>query len=1284
MESSSPPDEELHARVRQQEVVTELGQEALETDDLDQLMRDASVAVAETLGNDYCGVLELLPTDDEVFLRQGVGLQDGLVGSATVPTDRDSQAGYTLRSEEPVIVDDLRTEERFTDSELLTNHDVVSGISVVIGSLDDPWGILGTHTTEQREFTEHDANFVKSVANVLASAIENECTKSEREEMYGRISDAFFALDEQWRFTHINERAHELFNPEDRSLVGKQIWEEFPDVVEQRFKPKYERAMREQETVAFEEYYPDPLDTWFEVRAYPSESGLSVYFRDVTDQQKREQELQRTERRFEAIFEDPDILVGLLDPDGTVRDINQTAMDYIDADLDAVTGELFWETPWWGEGDDVRDDAREWTERAAAGEYVDFEADLTRPDGQRDTLSGVFRPVTDDDGDVVSVIVSDRGVTERKEQRRQIEQSERRYQTLVENFPNGAVGLFDEELRYTAVGGQLIEDADIDREERVGHSISEIYSDELVDRIEPYFLDALDGVANSFEVENHDRYMSAHTLPVRDANDEVFAGMVVVQDVTEQREREQYLEDVKARLEAATEAGAVGTFEWNIPEDELVTGTPFAETFGIDREAAAEGVPLDRFISAIHEDDRERVERKIEEALESCGEYKAEYRVWNDDGELRWVVARGHVECDEDGKPVTFPGALTDITERKRTELALQRNRNQLESLFELLPVGVVVADADGELVNANDTAKEIWGGDVFDADSVAEYEKYPLRWADTGEPMEPDEMPLARVLDGEEVTEPEILELDAFDDERRIIRVEGMPIRDEGGEVVRGVITLTDITERREAQRRVEKSERRYRALAENFPNGAVALVGDDMRYRTIGGSPLDVADITAAEGENQPVWEVLPSKLAEEIVPRYRAALDGTSSSFEIELRDRFYEFRVVPVRDDDGEVFAALGMSQDVTETKESQRKLEESERRYRTLAENFPNGAVSVYDHDLRFTLAQGSVMGDVLPAREEVEGKTAREVYPPDIADDLEPLLQSAVGDGDTNRDMFEFGGRNWQVWATPLRDGDGDIFAGLSFAQDVTEQKQHEQRLEELVDKLETSNERLEQFAYAASHDLQEPLRMVSSYLQLLERRYADDLDDDAEEFIEFAVDGADRMRDMIEGLLEYSRVDTRGDPLEPVDLDDVLAYVRADLQVRIEETNAEIAAESLPSVEGDADQLRQLFQNLLDNAIEYSGDDPPRIDISAERNAEQWVVSVHDAGIGIDPEDADRVFEVFQSLHAPDDHSGTGIGLPLCERIVERHGGDIWVDSEPGEGTTFSFTLPTAGDTDE
>ncbi|WP_394739168.1 MEDS domain-containing protein [Natronococcus roseus] len=223
---------------------------------------------------------------------------------------------------------------------------------------------------------------------------------------------------------------------------------------------------------------------------------------------------------------------------------------------------------------------------------------------------------------------------------------------------------------------------------------------------------------------------------------------------------------------------------------------------------------------------------------------------------------------------------------------------------------------------------------------------------------------------------------------------------------------------------------------------------------------------------------------------------------------------------------------------------------------------------------------------------------------------------------------------------------------------------------------LETSNEHLEQFAHAASHDLQEPLRMVTSYLQLLERRYEGALDEDGEEYLEFAVDGADRMREMIDGLLAYSRVERQGDPFEPTDLEAVVEDVRADLGLQIEEADAEVIVEELPRVMADRSQIRQVLQNLLSNALTYS-EGSPRIRVSARKRGSERVVTVADDGIGIAPADQARIFAIFDRLHSRGEYAGSGLGLALCQRIVERHDGELWVDSEPGEGAAFSFTLP-------
>jgi len=239
------------------------------------------------------------------------------------------------------------------------------------------------------------------------------------------------------------------------------------------------------------------------------------------------------------------------------------------------------------------------------------------------------------------------------------------------------------------------------------------------------------------------------------------------------------------------------------------------------------------------------------------------------------------------------------------------------------------------------------------------------------------------------------------------------------------------------------------------------------------------------------------------------------------------------------------------------------------------------------------------------------------------------------------------------------------------------ELKESRAELERSVVALRRSNEELEHFAYVASHDLQEPLRMVGSYMQLIQKRYTDKLDQDAHEFIGYAMDGAVRMKALIEDLLKYSRIGTQGQAFKRVECGPVVDRALENLGMAIEESGAQVTRASLPAVMADEIQFIQLFQNLIDNAIKYRGESPPVIHVSVGREGGEWRFAVQDNGIGVDSKYHDRIFVIFQRLHGREKYSGTGIGLANCKKIVERHGGRIWIESELGKGSTLFFTTP-------
>jgi light-regulated signal transduction histidine kinase (bacteriophytochrome) len=273
------------------------------------------------------------------------------------------------------------------------------------------------------------------------------------------------------------------------------------------------------------------------------------------------------------------------------------------------------------------------------------------------------------------------------------------------------------------------------------------------------------------------------------------------------------------------------------------------------------------------------------------------------------------------------------------------------------------------------------------------------------------------------------------------------------------------------------------------------------------------------------------------------------------------------------------------------------------------------------------------------------------------------------------------GGELWaEIHDILVRDAAGQTTGMRSALLDITERKRLAEDLERHAERLARSNAELERFAFVASHDLQEPLRMVASFTQLLAKRYSGRLDETADRYIDFAVDGAKRMQQLIIDLLTYSRLNSRELDLQRIECEAVVQTALQNLSEAIDASGAAITQDPLPVLTADAAQLGQLFQNLIGNAIKFRGNAPLRIHIAATGDGPDWRFSVQDNGIGIDPGHTGRIFQVFQRLHTREQYPGTGIGLAVCQKVAERHGGKIWVESEPGVGSTFHFTIPKLG----
>lgn len=389
---------------------------------------------------------------------------------------------------------------------------------------------------------------------------------------------------------------------------------------------------------------------------------------------------------------------------------------------------------------------------------------------------------------------------------------------------------------------------------------------------------------------------------------------------------------------------------------------------------------------------------------------------------------------------------------------------------------------------------------------------------------------------------------------------------------------------------------------------------------------------------------------------------------------------ELRLTPIHDGYGNLTHYVGIMTDVTARIASERLLRDQEALYRTLVRNLPQMAVFIYDHNLRYLLAEGELLSRPPSSSIQYEGSHLRDVMPLENAETLQPYYERALkGEAiQLERRAYE---RIFYSNFLPLRREDGSISYGCLIVQDVTDLRETEHVLRRYTKELQRSNRELQDFAYVASHDLQEPLRKIQAFSDRIISKHHDELSEEVSDHLDRIKRAAERMQLLMDALLAFSRVTTKGQPFEEVDLNAVVAEVLRDLDWRVEQTGAQIALGNLPTIMGDATQLQQLMQNLIANALKYhQPDHAPKIAIhstTVARDDQTWQqISIADNGIGFDEKYAERIFGVFQRLHARGQYEGTGIGLAICRKIVERHNGKIYAHSKPGVGSTFIVEL--------
>lgn len=621
--------------------------------------------------------------------------------------------------------------------------------------------------------------------------------------------------------------------------------------------------------------------------------------------------------------------------------------------------------------------------------------------------------------------------------------------------------------------------------------------------------------------------------------------------------------------------------------------------------------------------------------------------------------------------------------ELKHANSAIQHQFAELESLYADLPVGLCFLDKDLRFVRINQRLANINEVPVSDHLGRALREMISEGLADIVEPLYRRVLLSGDSILDFEVSDPNTLNMP----HGRVWMIGCSPVRAERGAVLGLQVIVQDITDRkrseyalRRAHAEVKSREEQFRTLANAIPqlswmaNGDGSILWCNDRWIDYTGTTLEQMQGLGWEAVHHP--EVLPA-----VTAKWKACL-VTGEPFEMEfpLRAsngcfRWFLTRIIPVRGDAGEVARWFGTATDIDELKRSREALLESEARFRAMADSAPV-MIWVSATDKAFTWSNKPWLNFT---GHTVDGELGRGWSHGIHPDDLERCVETYAGRFDARREfVIEYrrkrhdGEWRWVLeHGIPRVGGEGEFLGYIGSCVDIHDRKEMEQDLRR-------ANGDLQQFAYSASHDLQEPIRTVAIYSQLIGKRYGSKLDGTGLTFLEYLITAAQRMEKLVQDLLLYTQTaNTEASVSETTDAGEALNSAVANLSASVSEAGARITSDPLPAVKVRSVHLQQLFQNLVGNGIKYCGDQQPWVHVSAQEQRDHWLFSVKDNGIGIDPDYKERIFGIFKRLHTADKYSGTGIGLAICQRIVERYRGRIWVESEPGEGSTFFFTVP-------
>ncbi len=679
-----------------------------------------------------------------------------------------------------------------------------------------------------------------------------------------------------------------------------------------------------------------------------------------------------------------------------------------------------------------------------------------------------------------------------------------------------------------------------------------------------------------------------------------------------------------------------------------------------------------------------------------AGRYEEEGERMRKDGSTFWGHAVITPAFDEKGALRGYARVLRDLTARKREEDALRETEERLRAVVNSANEGILVYDRQLVITAGNLAAERIIGLPLAELIGKPGFTSLLSCVREDGTPLPAEERPTRVTIRAGRPLQGQVIGIARADGSITWLSVNTAFLRRAGEADFHGIVaTISDVTARRAAQDALRESEERFRRTFQLAASG-IAHIGLDRKFirvnrrlcEILGYAEHELIGLTGRAISHPGDLDLINAQR----LKLYAGEIDRVRVEKRYLRKDGsivWVAFSMVLERDAAGKPLHEIAIFDDITERRSAESALRESEERFRSLTQLSSDWYWEQDEHFRFIEMSQSIVARTGLEAAAHI-GKTRWDLPAPNLSEAQWAAHRAQLEAHRPFRD-FEICRREVDgklryvlVSGEPIFGTEGAFKGYRGVGKDITERREAEAELRRAHDEfgrkaqeLERSNAELGQFAYVASHDLQEPLRMVSSYTQLLLRRYGDRLDGDAKEFMAFVVDGATRMKQLIEDLLAYSRVGSRSREFHPVAVEGALRRALMNLKNSIDESGASVSYDALPTLEADELLLTQLFQNLIGNALKFRSASVPRIDVFSKEKEHEWEFAVRDNGIGIEAQYFERIFMVFQRLHNKGEYPGTGIGLAICKKVVERHGGRIWVESRPAEGSSFHFTLP-------